>query len=171
MHTYTHTNTYTPIMFTSTGRSLGAISRRKERRMGEDGRRKERHIKNGGWEGGTGGEGWSHEQGEAERRAWMPAGPCLAREGEKSLHGYLERDRKMKVYHTQHLVRLLHSCTSENPTQTYIILYVFNNPNTQISKYFKLSDNNRHSRGGPAVSILHQMLQCIWCIVMSHCGS
>lgn len=48
MHTYTHTNTYTPIMFTSTGRSLGAISRRKERRMGEDGRRKERHIKNGG---------------------------------------------------------------------------------------------------------------------------
>ena len=39
-HTRTHTekHTHTPIMFTSTGRSLGAISRRKERRMG------------GGWE-------------------------------------------------------------------------------------------------------------------------
>lgn len=57
IHTQIHTNTYTPIMFTSTGRSLRAISRRKERRMGEDGGRKERHIKNRGREGGTGGEG------------------------------------------------------------------------------------------------------------------
>lgn len=37
-------------MFTSTGRSLGAISRRKENggRRREDGKRKERHIE---WEG------------------------------------------------------------------------------------------------------------------------
>lgn len=35
--TATHALTYTPIMFTLTGRGLGAISRRKERRMGEDG--------------------------------------------------------------------------------------------------------------------------------------
>ena len=40
-------------MFTSTGRSLRAISGRKERRMGEDGRRKERHIewRLGRWQG------------------------------------------------------------------------------------------------------------------------
>lgn len=41
--------------------------------MGEDGKRNERHIENGGREkeggGGAGGEGWSHEQEEAERRA------------------------------------------------------------------------------------------------------
>lgn len=35
--TATHALTYAPIMFTLTGRDLGAISRRKERRMGEDG--------------------------------------------------------------------------------------------------------------------------------------
>lgn len=44
----THALTYTPIMFTLTGRGLGAISRRKERRMGEDGCRNERHTQNGG---------------------------------------------------------------------------------------------------------------------------
>lgn len=48
MHTHTRMHMYTPIMCTSTGRSLRAISRRKERRMGEDGRRNERHIENGG---------------------------------------------------------------------------------------------------------------------------
>lgn len=64
-HAHTHIHKHTQIMFTSTGRSLRAISRRKERRMGEDGKRNERHIE----DGGAGGEGWSHEQGEAERRA------------------------------------------------------------------------------------------------------
>lgn len=44
IRTHIYTLAHTPIMFTSTGRSLRAISRRKERRMGEDGRRKERHI-------------------------------------------------------------------------------------------------------------------------------
>ena len=97
-------------MFTSTGRSLGVISRRKERSMGEDGKRKERHIENGGWEGGTGGEGCSHEQEEAEHRAWMPAGLCLAREAEKSLHGYFRETEKWSECNVHILVRIERHC-------------------------------------------------------------
>lgn len=69
MHTHTCMHTYTPIMCTSTGRSPRAISRRKERRMGEDSRRNERNIEKEGAGAGMGGEGRSHEQEEAERRA------------------------------------------------------------------------------------------------------
>lgn len=74
MFTYVHTDAriqkhmHTSDMCTSTRRTLGAISRRKTRRMGEDGRRNERHRENGG-EGGTRGVEWSHEQEEAERGA------------------------------------------------------------------------------------------------------
>lgn len=42
MYTHAHID-----VFTSTGRILGAISRRKEKRMGEDGRRKEAHRMEG----------------------------------------------------------------------------------------------------------------------------
>lgn len=51
----------------------------------EDGRRKEKH-REWGVRGRDRGEGWSHEQGEAEHRAKMPAGLCLARKEAKSLH-------------------------------------------------------------------------------------
>lgn len=55
---------------------------------------------------GARGEGWSHEQEEAERRASTPAGLSLDVEAKKSLQGYLKRDRKAKVHRTGHNVSI-----------------------------------------------------------------